>query len=71
MLAEPVSYDLAANDEGRLSLWDLPPDQLVTTLVDLVEHGTGAAAYYADILDAVVSLSVTAPCGVPSMCPTD
>ena len=52
-------------DEASLSLWDLPPGQLVTTLVDLVEHGTGAAAYYADVLDAVVSLSVTAPCGPP------
>jgi hypothetical protein len=53
-------------DDASLSLWDLPPDQLVTTLADLVEHGTGGAAYYADILDAVVSLSVSAPCGPPA-----
>jgi hypothetical protein len=30
-------------DEASLSLWVLPPDQLTTTLVDLIEHGTGAA----------------------------
>jgi hypothetical protein len=53
-------------DDASLSLWDLPPDQLITTLADLVEHGTGGAAYYADILDAVVSLAVSAPCGPPT-----
>jgi hypothetical protein len=53
-------------DDASLSLWDLPPDQLITTLADLVEHGTGGAAYYADILDAVVSLAVGAPCGPPA-----
>ncbi len=53
-------------DEASLSLWDLPPGQLITTLVDLVEHGTGGAAYYADILDAVVALAVGAPCGPPA-----
>ncbi|HEY1641052.1 MAG TPA: hypothetical protein VGG35_10220 [Streptosporangiaceae bacterium] len=53
-------------DEASLSIWDLPPDQLVTTLADLVEQGTGGAAYYADVLDAVVALAVTAPCGPPA-----
>jgi hypothetical protein len=53
-------------DDASLSLWDLPPGQLITTLADLIEQGTGAAAFYADILDAVVSLAVTAPCGPPS-----
>jgi hypothetical protein len=53
-------------DDASLSLWDLPPGQLTTTLADLVEHGTGGAAYYADILDAVVSLAVSAPCGPPA-----
>jgi hypothetical protein len=28
-------------DEASLSLWALPPAQLVTTLLDLIEHGTG------------------------------
>jgi hypothetical protein len=53
-------------DEARLSLWQLPPDRLVTTLLDLIEHGTGAAAYYADMMEAVVSLAVGAPCGPPA-----
>jgi hypothetical protein len=52
-------------DEASLSMWDLPPDQLTTTLLDLVEHGTGAAAYYADVMEAVVSLAIRAPCGPP------
>jgi hypothetical protein len=53
-------------DEASLSLWALPPAQLTTTLVDLIEHGTGAAAYYADVMEAVVDLAVAAPCGPPS-----
>jgi hypothetical protein len=52
-------------DEASLSLWALPPAQLTTTLVDLIEHGTGAAAYYADVMEAVVGLAVEAPCGPP------
>jgi hypothetical protein len=52
-------------DEAALSLWVLPPRQLITTLVDLVEHGTGGAAYYRDVLDAVVALAVFAPAGPP------
>jgi hypothetical protein len=53
-------------DEASLSLWALPPDRLTTTLLDLIEHGTGAAAYYRDVMEAVVSLAVSAPCGPPS-----
>jgi hypothetical protein len=53
-------------DEARLSLWSLPPRQLVTTLVDLIEHGTGGAAYYADVLEAVVTLAVESPDGPPA-----
>jgi len=53
-------------DEASLSLWDLPPDRLTTTLLDLIEHGTGSAAYYADVMDAVVALAVGAPCGPPA-----
>jgi hypothetical protein len=52
-------------DEARLSLWSLPPRQLTTTLVDLIEHGTGAAAFYADVMEALVALAVEAPCGPP------
>ena len=53
-------------DEASLSMWDLPPDRLITTLLDLIEHGTGAAAYYADVMDSLVSLAVGAPPGPPA-----
>jgi len=53
-------------DEASLSLWALPPAQLTTTLVDLIEHGTGAAAYYADVMEAMVELAVSAPSGPPA-----
>jgi hypothetical protein len=52
-------------DEACISLWALPARQLITTLVDLIEHGTGAAAYYADVMEAVVALAVEAPGGPP------
>jgi hypothetical protein len=53
-------------DEASLSLWALPPRQLTTTLVDMIEHGTGAAAYYADVMEAVVALAVDPPAGPPA-----
>ncbi|HUK73395.1 MAG TPA: hypothetical protein VLW50_32370, partial [Streptosporangiaceae bacterium] len=53
-------------DEARLSLWLLPPEQLTTTLLGLIEQGTGAAAYYADVMESVVSLAIMAPCGPPA-----
>jgi hypothetical protein len=53
-------------DEASLNLWTLPPRQLVTTLVDLIEHGTGGAAYYTDVMEAVVALAVEAPAGPPA-----
>ena len=53
-------------DEASLSLWALPARQLTTTLVDMIEHGTGGAAYYADVLEAVVALAVGPPCGPPA-----
>jgi hypothetical protein len=53
-------------DEASLSLWALPSRQLVTTLVDMVESGTGGAAYYADVLEEVVRLAVDAPGGPPA-----
>ena len=49
-----------------MSLWALPARQLTTTLVDMIEHGTGGAAYYADVLEAVVALAVGPPCGPPA-----
>jgi hypothetical protein len=53
-------------DEASLSLWMLPPGRLVTTLLDLIEHGTGGAAYYTDVMEALVALAVHAPCGPPA-----
>jgi hypothetical protein len=53
-------------DEASLSLWTLPPDHLVTTLLDLIEHGTGGAAYYTDVMEALVALAVYAPGGPPA-----
>jgi hypothetical protein len=52
-------------DEARLSVWDLPPADLAVLLYQMIESGTGAAAYYADILQAVLTLVVLAPCGPP------
>ena len=53
-------------DEASLSLWELPPAQLTSTLLDMIEHGTGAAAYYADVMEAIVALAVGAPGGPPA-----
>jgi Helicase HerA, central domain len=56
-------------DEARLSLWELPPRDLAVLLYQMIETGTGAAAYYADILQAVLTLAVTAPEGPPLNAP--
>jgi hypothetical protein len=53
-------------DEARLSLWELPPQDLAVLLYQMIESGTGAAAYYADILQAALTLAVLAPCGPPA-----
>src|SRR5580692_6768263 len=53
-------------DEASLSLWQLPPAELTSTLLDMIEHGTGAAAYYADVMEAIVALAVGAPAGPPA-----
>ncbi len=37
----------------------------MTTLLDLIEHGTGGAAFYTDVMEALVALAVHAPCGPP------
>ena len=52
-------------DEAALSLWDLPARDLAVLLYQMIETGTGAAAYYADILQAVLTLATTAPGGPP------
>ena len=52
-------------DEARLSLWDLPPQDLAVLLYQMIDSGTGAAAYYADIMQAVITLAVMAPGGPP------
>jgi hypothetical protein len=52
-------------DEARVSLWDLPAPDLAVLLYQMIETGTGNAAYYADILYAVTGLAVTAPAGPP------
>ena len=52
-------------DEASLSLWDLPPRDLAVLLHQMTEHGDGAAAYYADVTQAVLTLAVCAPGGPP------
>jgi len=52
-------------EQASLSLWDLPPGDLAVLLFQLIESGDGAAAYYADIMQAVLMLAVTAPVGPP------
>jgi hypothetical protein len=53
-------------DDSRVSLWQLPPRELAVTLFQLIETGTGPAAYYADVTQAVLTLAVTAPPGPPA-----
>ena len=51
---------------ARLALWDLPPGPLTTTLLDLIEHGTGAAAaLHRRVMEALVALAVEALPGPP------
>jgi hypothetical protein len=53
-------------DEASVCLWDLPPAELAVTLFQLIESGSGPAAYYADVMQAVVTLAVTAPPAPPA-----
>jgi hypothetical protein len=48
-------------DEATLSLWELPARELAVLLFQMTEHGTGAAAYYADMTQAVLTMAVCAP----------
>jgi hypothetical protein len=52
-------------DEASLSLWDLPPQDLSVLLYQMIDTGTGNAAYYADILQAALTLAIDPPCGPP------
>jgi hypothetical protein len=52
-------------DEARICLWALPADELAVLLYQMIETGDGAAAYYADITQAVLYLAITAPAGPP------
>jgi hypothetical protein len=53
-------------DDTGVSLWQLPPRELAVTLFQLIETGTGPAAYYADVTQAVLTLAITAPPGPPA-----
>jgi hypothetical protein len=53
-------------DDARLSLWNIPPRDLAVLLFQMIETGTGDAAYYADITQAALMLAVCAPQGPPS-----
>jgi hypothetical protein len=52
-------------DEARLCLWDLPPRDLGVLLLQMIETGDGAAAYYTDIMQTVINLALAAPGGPP------
>ncbi len=52
-------------DEARLCLWDLPPRDLGVLLLQMIETGDGAAAYYTDIMQTVLNLALAAPGGPP------
>ena len=55
-----------ANRTPRLSLWDIPPADLAVLLYQMTDTGQGNAAYYADILQAILTLACTAPGGPPA-----
>ncbi|MGD0607492.1 MAG: hypothetical protein ABSA53_28405 [Streptosporangiaceae bacterium] len=53
-------------DEARLSLWDIPAPDLAVLLWQMTDTGQGNAAYYADILQAILTLACIAPTGPPA-----
>jgi hypothetical protein len=53
-------------DEATICLWGLPPADLAVTLFQLIESGSGPAAYYADVTQAILTLAITAPPGPPA-----
>jgi hypothetical protein len=44
-------------DEAAISLWELPPRELAVVLFQMIDTGTGGAAYYADVTQAVLALA--------------
>jgi hypothetical protein len=63
VLVDVGAARVAAWPQVSLSLWALPPDRLASTLLDLIEHGTGGAAYYTDVMESLVALAIYAPGG--------
>ena len=57
-------------DDATVSLWALPPRDLAVLLHQMTEHGDGAAAYYADVEQAVLMLAVSHPAARPAAPPT-
>ena len=52
-------------DEARLCCGTCRPADLAVLLFQMIETGDGTAAYYTDIMQAVVSLALAAPGGPP------
>ncbi|HEV2377932.1 MAG TPA: hypothetical protein VGS19_37950 [Streptosporangiaceae bacterium] len=53
-------------DQTSVSLWALPPRDLAVSLFQMVSTGAeGPAAYYADVMQAVLMLAITAPPAPP------
>ncbi|MGH3399876.1 MAG: hypothetical protein ACRDPO_34855, partial [Streptosporangiaceae bacterium] len=52
-------------DDTGVSLWALPPHVLSVALFQMIDTGTGPAAYYADLTQATLSLAIHAPPGPP------
>jgi hypothetical protein len=54
-------------DHATVSIWTgMEPRALAVFLHQVIEHGTGSAAFYADMSQAIVSLAVLAPGGPPA-----
>ena len=51
--------------DTALSLWHIPPRELSALLHQLIEHGDGAASFYADASQAAIRLAVLTPAGPP------
>lgn len=64
-LAAAGTSRMAVWPDVPLNMWDIAPRDLAVLLHQLIEHGDGAAAYYADMSQAVIALAVLAPPGPP------
>ena len=67
-LPAPLQPRIVVRDLPDGCLWDLPPRDLGVLLLQMIETGTGAAAYYTDIMQAVVNLALAAPGGPAAEC---